>query len=163
MTGKRSVRSDSPHDLRTSDDPYDLTRFVRAQEGSYGHALAEIRSGRKRTHWMWYIFPQIDGLGVSSTAKYYAIKSVAEAKAYLDHPILGPRLLECAEAVLGVEGRSTTAIFGTPDDLKLRSCATLFACVSPRDSVFDRLLTKYYRGERDGKTLQLLGIAPEIG
>ena len=153
----------SSNDPRTSGDPYDLTRFVRAQEHDYAQALLEIRSGKKRTHWMWYLFPQIDGLAFSSTAKHYSIKSVAEAKAYLDHPILGPRLLECAEAVVRVEGRSATEIFGSPDDLKLRSCATLFACVSPRNSVFDRLLTKYYRGERDGKTLQLLGIAPEVG
>lgn len=148
---------------RNSDDPYDLTRFVRAQEHDYQQALSEIRGGKKRTHWMWYIFPQIDGLAFSSTAKHYSIKSLAEARAYLDHPILGPRLLECAEAVVGLEDRSATEIFGSPDDLKLRSCATLFACVSPRGSVFDRLLTKYYRGERDGKTLQLLGIAPEVG
>jgi uncharacterized protein (DUF1810 family) len=112
---------------------------------------------------MWYIFPQIDGLAFSATSKYYAIKSVAEAKAYLDHPIAGPRLLECAEAVVRIEGRSATEIFGSPDDLKLRSCATLFACVSPRDSVFDRLLQKYYRGVRDDKTLHLLGIPPETG
>ena len=153
----------SVSDPRSADDPYDLTRFVRAQEGSYAQALAEIRSGRKRTHWMWYVFPQIDGLGFSSTAKYYAIKGIAEAKAYLDHPVLGPRLLECAEAALRVDGRSANEIFGSPDDLKLRSCATLFACASPRDSAFDRLLAKYYRGARDGKTLQLLGIAPEVG
>ena len=112
---------------------------------------------------MWYIFPQIDGLAFSSTSKHYAIKSIEEAKAYLAHPVLGPRLLECAEAVLRVEGRSATDIFGSPDDLKLRSCATLFACVSPPDSVFDRLLDKYYRGERDRKTLRLLGIDPEVG
>jgi len=153
----------SPHDSRSADDPYDLTRFVRAQEKDYECALSEIRSGRKRTHWMWYIFPQVDGLAFSSTSRYYAIKSIEEAKAYLDHPILGPRLLECAEAVVHVEGRSATEIFGSPDDLKLRSCATLFACVSPRDSVFERLLQKYYRGGRDGKTLQLLGISPEVG
>jgi uncharacterized protein (DUF1810 family) len=140
-----------------------LARFVRAQESDYEQALSEIRSGRKRTHWMWYIFPQIDGLAFSATSKYYAIKSVAEAKAYLDHPIAGPRLLECAEAVVRIEGRSATEIFGSPDDLKLRSCATLFACVSPRDSVFDRLLQKYYRGVRDDKTLHLLGIPPETG
>ena len=150
------------HDPRSVDDPHDLSRFVRAQESCYERVLSEIRNGKKRTHWMWYIFPQIDGLAFSSTAKHYAIKSVAEAKAYLDHPLLGPRLLECAEAVVRVEGRSATEIFGVPDDLKLRSCATLFACVSPRDSVFDRLLAKYYRGERDGKTLQLLGSAPEV-
>ncbi len=151
------------NDPRGAEDPYDLTRFVRAQENDYEQALSEIRSGRKRTHWMWYIFPQIDGLAFSSTSKYYSIKSIAEAKAYLEHPILGPRLRECAEAVLRLEGRSATEVFGSPDDLKLRSCATLFACVSPRDSVFDRLLHKYYEGERDGKTLQLLGIASEIG
>jgi uncharacterized protein (DUF1810 family) len=152
----------SSNDPRSSEDPYDLRRFVRAQETDYERALAEIRSGRKRTHWMWYIFPQIDGLAFSATSKHYAIKSLAEARAYLEHPILGPRLLACAEAAVGVEGRSATEILGTPDDLKLRSCATLFACVSPRDSVFDRLLAKYYRGERDGKTLHLLGIGPEI-
>jgi uncharacterized protein (DUF1810 family) len=112
---------------------------------------------------MWYIFPQFDGLAFSSTSKHYAIKSIEEAKAYLDHPILGPRLLESAEAVLRVEGRTASEIFGSPDDLKLRSCATLFACVSPPGSVFDRLLSKYYRGRRDGKTLQLLGMAPEVG
>ena len=153
----------SSNDVRSSDDPYDLTRFVRAQENDYAQALSEISGGRKRTHWMWYIFPQIDGLAFSSTSEHYSIKSLAEAKAYLNHPILGPRLLECAEAVVRVKGRSATEIFGSPDDMKLRSCATLFACVSPRDSVFDRLLRKYYRGGRDGKTLQLLGIASEGG
>lgn len=145
---------------RSTDDPYDLGRFSRAQEDHYEQALSEITSGQKRTHWMWYIFPQIDGLAFSPTSKRYSIKSVEEAKAYLDHPVLGPRLLECAEAVVRVEGRSATEIFGSPDDLKLRSCATLFACVSPPGSVFDRLLGKYYQGERDGKTLRLLGINP---
>ncbi len=150
-------------DSRGANDPYDLARFVRAQKSDYERALSEIRSGRKRTHWMWYIFPQIDGLAFSATSQYYSIKSIAEAKAYLEHPILGPRLRECAEAAVQVEDRSATEIFGSPDDLKLRSCATLFACVSPGDSVFDRLLQKYYRGERDGKTLRLLGIASENG
>jgi uncharacterized protein (DUF1810 family) len=152
----------SPHDPRISNDPYDLARFVRAQENDYEHALSEIKGGRKRTHWMWYIFPQIDGLAFSSTSKRYSIKSVAEARAYLNHPILGPRLLASAEAVVRVEGRSATDIFGSPDDVKLRSCATLFACVSPRNSVFGRLLDKYYGGERDGKTLELLGNSAEI-
>jgi uncharacterized protein (DUF1810 family) len=142
-------------------DPHNLNRFVQAQEKAYARALAEIRSGRKRSHWMWYIFPQFDGLGFSPTSRRYAIKSAAEARAYLDHPVLGPRLRECAEAALGVEGRSASEIFGSPDDLKLRSCATLFAHVSPARSVFDRLLDKYYQGERDGKTLRLLGVAPE--
>jgi uncharacterized protein (DUF1810 family) len=111
---------------------------------------------------MWYIFPQIDGLAFSSTSKHYAIKSIEEAQAYLDHPILGPRLEECAETLLHVEGRSAAEIFGSPDDLKLRSCATLFTSVSPPGSVFDRLLKKYYQGRRDEKTLQLLGLAPDI-
>jgi uncharacterized protein (DUF1810 family) len=142
-------------------DPHNLNRFMQAQEGDYARALAEIRSGRKRSHWMWYIFPQFDGLGSSPTSKRYAIKSVAEAKAYLDHPVLGPRLRECVEAALGVEGRSASEIFGSPDDMKLRSCATLFAHVSPAGSVFDRLLDKYYQGDRDSKTLRLLGVAPE--
>ena len=154
-----SNSSDPP----STDDPYHLTRFVRAQQDSFKQALAEISSGKKRTHWMWYIFPQIDGLAFSSTAKYYAIKSIAEAQAYLDHPVLGPRLCQCAEAVVRVEGRSAREIFGSPDDLKLRSCATLFACVLPPGSVFDRLLDKYYRGERDRKTLRLLSIDPESG
>jgi uncharacterized protein (DUF1810 family) len=142
-------------------DPHNLHRFVQAQAEDYEPALAEIRSGRKQSHWMWYIFPQFDGLGFSSTSKRYAIKSAAEARAYLDHPVLGPRLRECAEAVLGVEGRSASEIFGSPDDMKLRSCATLFAHVSAAGSVFDQLLDKYYQGVRDSQTLRLLGIAPE--
>jgi uncharacterized protein (DUF1810 family) len=147
----------TPRDSRSTDDPYNLSRFLRAQEGEYDRALSEIRGGQKRTHWMWYVFPQLDGLAWSATSKQYAIKSVEEARAYLDHPVLGPRLLECAEAVVGVEGRSATAIFGSPDDLKLRSCATLFALVVPPGSVFDRLLDKFYGGARDDKTLRLLG------
>ncbi len=149
--------------MPTPDDPYNLRRFLQAQEGDYPRALAELRSGQKRTHWMWYIFPQLDGLGFSATAKHYAIKSREEARAYLAHPILGPRLQQAAEAVLRIEDRPATAIFGSPDDLKLRSCATLFASVSPAGSVFERLLVKYYGGEPDGKTLQLLGLAPPRG
>jgi uncharacterized protein (DUF1810 family) len=141
----------------TADDPHDLNRFVRAQVSDYQRALAELQSGRKRSHWIWYIFPQIDGLGFSSTAKRYAIKSLDEAKAYLAHPILGPRLTQCAEAMLSIENRTANEILGAPDDLKLRSCATLFACVAPKGSVFDRLLEKFYRGERDDKTLRILG------
>src|SRR5947208_7328407 len=110
-------------------DPFDLQRFVEAQAGDHDRALAEVKSGRKRSHWMWYIFPQIDGLGFSSMSKQYAIKSLAEAEAYLRHPVLGPRLVEIAGAALGVEGRSALDIFGSPDDMKLRSCATLFAQV----------------------------------
>jgi uncharacterized protein (DUF1810 family) len=142
-------------------DPFELSRFVRAQADDYDEALSEIRSGRKRSHWMWYIFPQYEGLGFSATSQRYAIKSLAEAEAYLRHPVLGPRLMECAEATLRVEGRSAYEIFGSPDDMKLRSCATLFARVSPAGSVFHRLLDRYFQGEPDGKTLRLLGIGPE--
>jgi uncharacterized protein (DUF1810 family) len=151
------------NDSYSTDDPFHLNRFVRAQENDYEEALSEIKGGRKRTHWIWYIFPQIDGLAFSSTSKHYSIKSIAEARAYLDHPVLGPRLIECAEAVLRIEGRTATEIFGSPDDMKLRSCATLFASVSPAGSVFDRLLATYYPNGRDDKTLRLLGIDPEIG
>lgn len=142
-----------------AEDPFDLSRFVEAQKEVYAQALAEIRSGRKRSHWMWYIFPQFDGLGSSSTSRYYAIRSVAEARAYLQHPILGRRLLECCSAALGVEGRSAVEIFGSPDDLKLRSCATLFASIAPPGSVFDQLLNQFFRGKRDDRTLQLLSDA----
>jgi uncharacterized protein (DUF1810 family) len=142
-------------------DPYDLGRFLRAQVDDYERALSEIQAGRKRSHWMWYIFPQLDGLAFSSTSKHYAIKGLNEAHAYLEHPVLGPRLREIAEAAVAVEGRTAREIFGSPDDLKLRSCATLFACVSPAGSVFERLLMKYYQGRRDERTLQLLGITPD--
>lgn len=142
------------------DDPHNLNRFVEAQEDDYERALAEITSGRKRTHWMWYIFPQLDGLGFSSISKHFSIKSIEEARAYLDHPVLGPRLVECAEAVIAIDDLSATEIFGSPDDLKLKSCATLFASVLPPGSAFDRLLAKYYMGARDAKTLQLLGATP---
>lgn len=137
-------------------DPFKLSRFTEAQENVYGAALGELRDGRKRTHWMWYIFPQIDGLGHSPTSKYYAIKNIEEARQYLQHPVLGRRLLECAEAVLGVEGRSVSEIFGFPDDMKLKSSMTLFASVSAPDSVFERVLKKYFHGERDTRTLHLL-------
>ncbi|MBD1867842.1 DUF1810 domain-containing protein [Cyanobacteria bacterium FACHB-471] len=137
-------------------DVYDLNRFLQAQQANYEQALSEIKSGRKRSHWMWYVFPQFDGLGSSSTSKRYSIKSVAEAKAYLSHPILGSRLIECAEAVLSVEGRTAYEIFGSPDDMKLKSCATLFAYVSPEKSVFDQLLDRFFQGKRDEKTLRLL-------
>ena len=133
-----------------------MNRFVRAQEDDYADALSELISGRKRTHWMWYIFPQIDGLGHSATSKYYAIKSREEAQAYLNHPVLGPRLRECAEALLAVEGQSASKIFDYPDDLKLQSSMTLFACAGDSGSVFARVLDKYFLGRRDQKTLHLL-------
>ena len=138
------------------DDPFDLSRFTRAQETTYGSVLAELRSGQKRTHWMWFIFPQLEGLASSTTSKYYDIRSIQEARQYLKHPVLGLRLLECAEAVLAIEGRSFSEIFGCPDDLKLKSSMTLFASVVGPDSVFVRVLDKYFGGARDTRTLQLL-------
>jgi len=140
-------------------DPYNLNRFVRAQEESYQQALSELERGRKQSHWMWYVFPQLDGLGASPTSKFYSIKSEDEARAYLEHPVLGPRLAACAEAVLANDGRSARAILGSPDDLKLRSCATLFAHVTTPGSVFERILDKFYDGERDAATLRLLSTA----
>jgi len=140
-----------------ADDPYDLQRFLAAQARDYPQALDEVRAGRKRSHWMWYIFPQLDGLGSSPTARHYAIKSLAEAEAYSKHAVLGARLREIAETAIGVEGRSAYEIFGSPDDMKLRSCATLFAQVSPPGSVFHRLIEKFFEGKADGSTLSLLG------
>jgi len=142
--------------VMSTSDPFDLNRFLKAQDDDYNRALSELTNGRKRTHWMWFIFPQIDGLAFSSMSQFYAIKSVDEAKAYLAHPVLGSRILECAEAVVAVNGKSITEIMGSPDDLKLRSCATLFAEVSESGSVFERILEKYYHGERDERTLDQL-------
>ena len=143
------------------DGPYDLDRFVEAQAESYERALAEIRGGRKRTHWMWYVFPQLAGLGMSEMSRRYAISGVDEARAYLAHPILGPRLVACVEAALAITDRSAHDVFGSPDDLKLRSCATLFAAASAPGSVFDRVLTKFWDGERDPATVRLLAAHPQ--
>jgi uncharacterized protein (DUF1810 family) len=140
-------------------DPFDLDRFVQAQADDYERALAEIAAGRKLSHWMWYIFPQLVGLGTSHLANRYAVRSLDEARAYLAHPLLGPRLTACAEAAVSVEGKTANDIFGFPDDLKLRSSATLFALVSPPGSAFERVLAKFYRGQWDERTLELLGRA----
>jgi uncharacterized protein (DUF1810 family) len=137
---------------------HNLDRFLKSQESDYPTALAEIKSGRKRSHWMWYIFPQLDGLGSSSTAGFYAIKNLDEAKAYLAHPILGPRLIEITQAALNVQNKTAEQIFGFPDVLKLRSCATLFAQISAPNSVFHQLLQKFYHSEPDEATLGLLAI-----
>jgi uncharacterized protein (DUF1810 family) len=145
--------------MTTADDQFELRRFVDAQAAVYAQALAEIRAGRKQSHWMWFIFPQIDGLGTSPTARRYAIKSKAEAAAYLEHPVLGRRIVECAEGALAVDGPSATEIFGVPDDMKLRSSATLFAAVAPPGSVFERVIDKYFGGQPDQRTLQLLRAA----
>jgi uncharacterized protein (DUF1810 family) len=138
------------------DKPFDLQRFVDAQDGQYEQALAEIIAGRKRSHWMWFIFPQYEGLGSSPMSRHFAIKSRAEARAYAEHPVLGPRLIECAAAALALDAPSAVEVFGHPDDLKLRSSATLFAAVSEPGSVFERLLAKWFGGERDEKTLKLI-------
>ncbi len=138
-------------------DPYDQHRFITAQEGVYERALAELRGGLKRSHWMWFIFPQIDGLGFSPTTRFYAIKSLKEARQYLAHPVLGARLMECAEAVLVLQGRTASDIFGYPDDMKLQSSMTLFALAAGPGSVFERVLEKYYQGKRDPRTIQIVG------
>jgi len=140
-------------------DQYGLKRFVRAQDGVYEQACAELRLGRKRTHWMWFIFPQIKGLGSSEMAVRFAISSIEEAKAYLEHPVLGDRLRECARIVVAVEGRTAEEIFGYPDDLKFRSSMTLFAKaaeISEEDLVFSQALDKYFGGKEDAGTVERL-------
>jgi len=137
-------------------DPFDLARFVHAQEGVYDRALAEVRAGRKQSHWMWFIFPQLAGLGSSAMAQKYALRNAAEARAYLQHPLLGPQLEEISQAACDLEHGSALEIFGSPDDFKLRSSATLFASVSPPGSEFERLLAKYFDGQPDERTLDLL-------
>lgn len=139
-----------------SEDSYNLSRFVSAQQHSYETALSEVTAGQKRSHWMWYILPQLKGLGQSSMAQLYGISGTDEAWAYISHEILGPRLIAVCEAVMSVEGRSATEIFGEPDDMKLRSCVTLFAQVSNADSVFQKILVKYFDGQADRRTMQLL-------
>ncbi len=147
--------------MTASHDPFELDRFVQAQAHDYHRALQEVRNGQKRTHWMWYIFPQLAGLGSSAMAQRYAIRDLAEAKAYLLHPLLGPRLIEIARAVLDVRGRSARQIFGSPDDLKLHSSATLFAQAAAEAdvsdaAVFDQLIDRYFAGKRDPQTIQRL-------
>lgn len=135
----------------------DLGRFIKAQERSYYTALDEIRGGRKESHWMWYIFPQIEGLGSSPTAQYYAISSLEEADDYLNNPVLGPRLEEISEALMKLSTSDPSAVFGWPDDMKLKSSMTLFSLVAPKGSVFERVLDKYYDGDRDDLTLSIVG------
>jgi uncharacterized protein (DUF1810 family) len=140
-----------------SNDTYNLNRFLQAQEHVYSNVLTELQSGHKTTHWMWFIFSQIEGLGHSATARLYAIKSLDEASHYLNHPVLGARLVECSEIVLGIQDRSITDIFGWPDDLKLKSSMTLFSCVANSNPVFGKVLDRYFQGERDTRTAELLG------
>jgi uncharacterized protein (DUF1810 family) len=135
-------------------DRYELERFVEAQAGAYGQACAELRAGRKRSHWMWFVFPQIRGLGSSPMAVRFAISGLEEAQAYLGHPVLGPRLRECAGIVVGVEGKTVEEIFGYPDDLKFHSSMTLFAKAAEEAGVFGEALEKYFGGEMDRGTLE---------
>ena len=139
----------------------DLDRFIEAQSVNYDDALSELKAGLKRTHWMWYVFPQLAGLGTSAMAWRYGIRDLADARAYLDQPVLGSRLTECFEVLLGLEGRSAHDVFGSPDDMKLKSCATLFEIASGGDSVFSRALEKYYSGDRDSRTVAMLTKKPE--
>ena len=138
-------------------DRFDLDRFTKAQAPVFAQVQQELRAGQKRSHWMWYVFPQFSGLGHSPTARHYAIASSAEAQAFLAHPILGPRLVECTALVNAVEGRTVHQIFGSPDDLKFHSSITLFAVTDPDDIVFQTALNRYFGGQPDRATLDLLG------
>ena len=140
-----------------AEDPFHLDRFLQAQEPVMAAVRRELTEGRKRTHWMWFVFPQLRGLGRSATAQFYGIASLDEARAYLAHPVLGARLRECTGIVNRVEGRSAHEIFGSPDDMKLHSSVTLFSRVDPGDAVFREALAKYFGGVPDQPTVELLG------
>jgi uncharacterized protein (DUF1810 family) len=135
---------------------FDLARFVDAQAPVFDTVCAELAAGDKRTHWMWFVFPQLKALGRSGTAKHFGLEDRDEALAYWRHPVLGPRLAQCARLLLGVRGKTAHEIFGSPDDLKLRSCMTLFEAVAPEEPVFGEVLEKYCAGQRDDLTLRLL-------
>lgn len=135
----------------------DLNRFIKAQENSFADALSEIKSGRKRSHWMWYIFPQFKGLGLSETSKYYSIKDLDEAERYLNHPILGERLKLITKELLMLNENNANKVFGSPDDLKLKSCMTLFAKIdTSQENIFNAVLDKFFAGQNDVKTLTLI-------
>jgi uncharacterized protein (DUF1810 family) len=138
------------------EDPYNLRRFLEAQEPVYGHICAELRAGRKRTHWMWFVFPQMRGLGHSSMAERFGISSLQEGQAYAAHPVLGERLRECCRLLLQIDSGDARAIFGFPDDVKLRSCMTLFGSAAPNDGIFRQVLEKFFEGEEDAATLRLI-------
>jgi uncharacterized protein (DUF1810 family) len=140
---------------------YNLERFIEAQHKTYETALAEIKRGRKQTHWMWFIFPQMDGLGFSETSKFYAIKNIDEAKQFVEHPVLGERLLRICHVLLGSQSNNATMIFGRPDDLKLQSSMTLFDALN-FDPVFQMVLDKFYNGEKDQKTLKIIKRSAEL-
>ncbi len=137
-----------------------LQRFLDAQKSSYQTALTEIKNGRKRSHWMWYIFPQIQGLGFSEISRFYALKDVSEAEAYLQHPVLGSRLIEISEVAAQLAPNNATQVFGSPDDLKLKSCMTLFAALDQTDPVFQSVLDKFFAGSKDSQTLQIIKKQP---
>jgi uncharacterized protein (DUF1810 family) len=140
------------------DNGFDLQRFVAAQDPVYHRVRAELAAGRKTSHWMWFVFPQLRGLGLSATAQHYGLASLREAQAYWNHPVLGPRLRECVALVLAVDDKSAAQVFGSPDDMKLRSSLTLFAKAAPQEPVFQAALAKYFEGEPDARTLALLAI-----
>lgn len=141
-------------------DRFNLQRFVDAQQDVYAQVLKELKSGRKVSHWMWFIFPQVQGLGNSLTSKKYAIRSLEEARAYLKHPVLGPRLLKCCRAILSVQGRSASEIMGYPDDLKLKSSMTLFSLADDTHPEFRQVIDRHFQGQSDGRTLELLNLQP---
>jgi uncharacterized protein (DUF1810 family) len=147
--------------MTSEHDPFDLGRFLAAQDANYARALAELRAGRKRSHWSWYVLPQVSGLGTSPMSVRYAIRSRAEAKAYLEHPVLGPRLRECVAAINSHTGLSAGQILGEVDAMKFRSCLTLFALADSSDSIFREALDKYFSGEPDAATLAIVGRAQE--
>ena len=140
---------------------FDLNRFKKAQELDYQTALKEVRQGRKRSHWIWYIFPQVKGLGYSGMSDYYGLDGLAEAKAYINDPVLKGRLLEISQALLDLDTCDASAVFGYPDDLKVCSCMTLFALADPKDAVFQDVLGKFYGGRADQNTLRILGLRGE--
>lgn len=152
-------QSDTAEDL----DPFQLSRFLDAQQAAYPEILDELRRGRKQTHWMWFVFPQVEGLGSSFMARRYAIRSLAEARRYLAHPVLGARLTECSEMLLAIQGKSISEVMGCPDDVKLKSSMTLFAGLGRPDSVFARVLEMYFHGQRDARTIEFLRHGPDDG
>jgi uncharacterized protein (DUF1810 family) len=140
----------------TMESETDLQRFIEAQKSDYAIALSEVKDGKKRSHWMWYIFPQITGLGFSETSKFYSLKNLHEADEYLKHPVLGPRLIEISNALLNLKSDNALAIFGTPDDQKLKSSMTLFSILPGTYPVFQAVLDKFFHGLKDAKTLEIL-------
>ncbi len=145
----------------TENDPHTLQRFLTAQDENFDAALKELRDGRKQSHWIWYVFPQVSGLGSSSMAQRFAIQSRAEAVAYLEHPILGPRLRKCCDALLAHRDAQIDQIMGFPDNLKLQSSMTLFAAIPPNDPLFQSILDEFYGGRKDPRTMEFLSTSPE--